>query len=124
MGTKLLLREEQKKGKNSKSTEDARVLMPNPKRHPGLTGVCLFCFESCIYIPLHIGPEGHGSDLSLPLKADNLASRACVAGKTKKRRRLIGRRRAERVCNLLFISRYMRLEGPWQRPAAALADSS
>ena len=30
----------------------------------------------------------------------------------------------EYVCNLLFISRYMRPEGPWQRLAAALADSS
>ena len=28
------------------------------------------------------------------------------------------------VCNLLFINRYMRPEGPWQRLAAALADSS
>ena len=27
------------------------------------------------------------------------------------------------VC-LVFLSRYMRLEGPWQRLAAALADSS
>ena len=28
------------------------------------------------------------------------------------------------VCNLLFINRYMRPEGPWQRLVAALADSS
>ena len=28
------------------------------------------------------------------------------------------------VCHLLFITRYMRSEGPWQRFAAALADSS
>ena len=28
------------------------------------------------------------------------------------------------VCNLLFINRYMRPEGPWQRLAAALAGSS
>ena len=28
------------------------------------------------------------------------------------------------MCNLLFMNRYMRPEGPWQRLAAALADSS
>ena len=28
------------------------------------------------------------------------------------------------VCNQLFINRYMWPEGPWQRLAAALADSS
>ena len=28
------------------------------------------------------------------------------------------------VCNQVFIHRYMRPEGPWQRLAAALADSS
>ena len=28
------------------------------------------------------------------------------------------------VCNQLFIYRYMRPEGPWQRLAAALAESS
>ena len=28
------------------------------------------------------------------------------------------------VCNLLFINRYVRPEGPWQRLAAALSGSS
>ena len=35
-------------------------------------GYGLFWFESCISIPLHTGPKGHGSNLSLPLEADNL----------------------------------------------------
>ena len=36
----------------------------------------------------------------------------------------IGWRDRGGVCNLLFINRYMRPEGPWQRLAAALTDSS
>ena len=35
-----------------------------------------------------------------------------------------GQASSQCVCNQLFIDRYMWPEGPWQRLAAALADSS